>query len=50
MENTTYRLPIQSEPVTKYYSGDQVNKNKIGVACSKYGGQEMWVQDFGGCT
>ena len=26
-------------PLTKYYSGDQVEKNEIGRACSIYGGE-----------
>jgi hypothetical protein len=34
--------------LTKYYSGDIVKKNKMGGTCSMYGGQERWVQGFGG--
>jgi hypothetical protein len=41
---------LNYETLTKYYSGDQVNKNKIGVACSKRGRQERCIQDFGGET
>jgi hypothetical protein len=26
--------------ITKYYSGDQIKKNEVGGACSKYGGGE----------
>jgi len=35
---------------TKYLSGDQNEKNGMGVACSTYGGQERRIQDFGGKT
>jgi hypothetical protein len=33
---------------TKYYSGNQIEKNEMGGACSKYGGKEKCIQDFGG--
>jgi len=33
---------------TKYCSGDQVEKNERGVACSAYGGDENCLPDFGG--
>jgi hypothetical protein len=35
---------------TKYYSGDQIKKNKVGGACSTNGGGERCIQDFGGET
>ena len=31
-------------------SGDQIEKNEIGGACSMYGGEERCVQGFGGET
>jgi len=31
----------------KYYSGDQIEKNKIGEACSTFGGEEKCIRDFG---
>jgi len=31
-------------------SGDQIEKNEMGGACSAYGGEERCVQDFGGET
>jgi hypothetical protein len=34
----------------KYYSGNQIEKNEIGGACSMYGGKERRIQDFGGET
>ena len=34
--------------MTKYYSGDQIEKNGIGRACSKYGEEERCVQGFSG--
>jgi hypothetical protein len=34
--------------VTKYYSGNQIEKNEMGGSCSTYGGKERYIQDFGG--
>ena len=34
--------------VTKYYSSDQIEENEMGGACSTYGGEERWIQGFGG--
>jgi hypothetical protein len=34
--------------LTKYQSGDQIEKNEMGVVCSMDGGQERFMQDFGG--
>jgi hypothetical protein len=31
-------------------SGDQIEKNDMGGACSTYGGEESCIQDFGGET
>jgi hypothetical protein len=36
--------------LTKYYSGDQIEKNEIGGAHSTYGGKERCIQGFGGET
>jgi hypothetical protein len=36
--------------ITKYYSGNQIDKNETGGACSTYGGKERCIQDFGGET
>ena len=27
-----------------YYSGDQIEKNKMGGACSTYGGQQSYIR------
>ena len=35
---------------TKYYSGDQIEMNEKGGACSNYGGEERCIQGFGGET
>ena len=35
---------------TKYYSGDQIEANEKGGACSMYGGEERCIQGFGGET
>jgi hypothetical protein len=32
------------------FSGDQIEKNEIGGACTTYGGKERRIQDFGGET
>jgi hypothetical protein len=36
--------------LTRYYSGDQIEKNEMGGACSTYGGEERCMQGFGGET
>jgi hypothetical protein len=36
--------------LTKFYSCGQIKKNEVGEACSMYGGEEMYMQDFGGKT
>jgi hypothetical protein len=35
-------------PSTKYYSGNQIEKNEMGGACGTYGGGERCIPDFGG--
>jgi len=35
---------------TKYCSGDKIEKNEEGGACSTYGGEERCTQGFGGET
>jgi len=34
----------------QYFSGDKIQKNEIGGACSTYGGEERRIQGFGGET
>jgi len=34
--------------LNKYYSGDQVKKNNVGMLRGMYGGQERFVQGSGG--
>ena len=36
--------------ITEYCSGDQIEKNEMGGACSAYGGEERRIQGFGGET
>ena len=36
--------------LTKRNSGDQIEKNEKGGACSAYGGDERLIQGFGGET
>jgi len=32
---------------TQYRSGDQIEKNEMGGACSAYGGEDRRIEDFG---
>ena len=34
--------------LTQYCSGDKIEKNEMGEACSAYGGEERRIQGFGG--
>ena len=34
--------------LTRYYSGNPVQKNKFSLACGMYGGQRIRLQGFGG--
>jgi hypothetical protein len=36
--------------ITQYCSGDKVEKNEIGGACSSYGGEERRIEGFCGET
>jgi len=36
--------------LTKYCSGDQIEKDEMGGACSKYGGEQRCIQGFCGET
>ena len=36
--------------LTQYYSGDEIEKYKMGGACSTYGGEVIRIQGFGGET
>jgi hypothetical protein len=36
--------------LTKYYLGDQIEKNEMGEAYSTYGGHKRCIQGFGGET
>jgi len=36
--------------VVQYFSGDKIEKNEMGGACSAYGGEERRIQGFGGET
>jgi len=31
-----------------FFSDDKIKKNKVGGSCSKYGGEERYVQGIGG--
>jgi hypothetical protein len=42
----TRNLPV----LISKYSGNQIEKNEMGGACSMYGGKERFIQDFGGET
>ena len=34
--------------LTQYFSGDQIEMNEVGGTCSAYGGEERYIQSFGG--
>ena len=34
-------------PLDQYCSGDKIEKNEMGRACSTYGGEERHIQGFG---
>ena len=36
--------------VHQIFSGDKIEKNEMGGACSAYGGEERRIQGFGGET
>jgi hypothetical protein len=42
-------LMVQNRSVflTQYWSGDKIEKNELGRACSAYGGKERRIQGFG---
>jgi hypothetical protein len=48
MEKTTQRGALCCVFITKYYSGDQVRKTKMGRACSTY--WERCIERFSGET
>jgi hypothetical protein len=48
MESTLPVAGLFDHHVTKYYSGNQIEKNEMGGTCSMYGGRERCIQDFGG--
>jgi hypothetical protein len=37
-------------PLTQYFSGDKIEKNEVGGACSTYKGEERCMLSFGGKT
>ena len=41
---------ILSVAEAQYCSGDKIEKNEMGGACSAYGGEERRIQGFGGET
>jgi len=48
--NNYSNLPITSLLLTKYYPGDQIEKNEVGGACNTFGEEERGIQGFGGET
>jgi len=41
---------LRSVLPSKYCSVDQIKSNEMGGTCGTYGGQERFMQDFGGET
>ena len=50
MEKTTQRGALLSVFLTKYCPGDEIVKFEMDGTCSRYGGEEMCIQGFGGET
>lgn len=48
MQRTIQRGTLLCALLTKYYLGDQMNKNEMGVACDTHGRVERCVEGFGG--
>ena len=44
-QNESWELSSISR-LTKYYSGDQIEKKEMGGTCSRYWGEERFVQGF----
>ena len=45
-----WRKLHNEELLTQFCSGDKIEKNKMGGACSAYGGQERYIEGSGGET
>jgi len=43
-------IKVVSVLLPQYCSGDKIEKDEMGWACSTYGGEERHIQDFGGKT
>jgi hypothetical protein len=41
---------LWSALLTKQYSGGQIEKNEMDMTCSTYGGEEKYIEGFGGET
>ena len=47
---STLVVYVRSVLLTQYCSGDKIEKDEMGGACSTYGGEERRIQGFGGET
>jgi len=47
---TAKQEALRSLFITKYYSGNKIEKNEMSVACSTYGGEELCIRGSGGVT
>jgi hypothetical protein len=45
-----WRKHYNEELLTKYYTGDQIEKNEMDGEFNAYGGEERSIQGFGGKT
>jgi uncharacterized membrane protein len=41
---------VVAAALTQYCSGDKIEKNEMGTACTAYGGEKRRKQGFGGGT
>ena len=47
-ESVLLCMSMSDVPLTKNYSGDQIEKNEMGGACGTYGGEDRCMQSFYG--
>ena len=44
------QMPFRAVYISTHCSGDKIEKNEMGGACSAYGGEERCIRGFGGET
>ena len=44
---TPIKVLVNVSGITQYFSGNKIEKNEMGGACSAYGGEKRRIQGFG---